>query len=458
MAGGQNRILVVDDEKDIRNLLYEMLTDVGYRVEVVHDAVAARTAVRLNQFDLILLDIWMPGVDGVSLLKDWRSLGLDTPVVMLSGHGTIQTAVEATQLGAYDYLEKPARRERILLTVRNALLDRTKTSILPVAKPDSSSRYTLIGSSRRIQDLRTQIKDISATDSNVLIVGEPGTGKKLVARQIHDSRNHSGDAYVVVNMLGAAKFDFSASHFIENARDGTLVIPDIHASDAITQVKILGLLNQQTSESREEGGSSAPRWVVTAAPSIVKAVENGRFRADLYYRLSELVVHVPALREYAEDIPELVGFFTDLLSHKEVLPYKQVTTSALNSLRNHSWGGNIRELKSVLRQSLAIGSNDSITGADIDPLLVSIRSPDSPPAVEATSDWNAGFDLPLREAREQFEREYLLHNLKQCDSYVALSKKTGLHRTSLFRKLRDYGIEVTPGSEFATDSGGGETT
>ena len=436
-------ILVVDDELDIRELVADILGDYNYAVTTAHDASAARTAVRLEKFDAILLDIWLPGTDGITLLKEWTSnKEFKTPVVMMSAHGTVQTAVEATQLGAYDYLEKPVSAGRLEITLRNAVNSVSPTPSVGESISKTSPEISIVGTSEVVDTLRRQIEAVALEPSNLLIVGESGSGKRTLAYMIHNA-SKAGDApYVVVDWLVSELDDRAVSDLLAEASGGTLLVPDIHLYDGHHQNKFLGMLNCH-STSINADTQTRTRLIATATDRIASAAKRGEFRSEILHRIGELRVEVPSLQEYREDMPALVGYFTDMLNHKEDLRYKKFTTAAINKLRNHSWGGNLAELINVLRQALIAGENDTIDDIDIEPLLIEgVNDVDSHSLKE---EENYYYLLPFREARNQFERAYLLQNLKRTKSYAEMAKLTGLHRTSLFRKLKEQGIDVAPG-------------
>lgn len=440
----KKRILVVDDERDIRELIADILSDYDYAVTTVHDAAAARSAVRLNHFDAILLDIWLPGTDGITLLKEWSDRGdFDTPVIMMSAHGTVQTAVEAVRLGAYDYLEKPVSAGRLEITVKNAMRTGTVKSSPVEAGVVNKRELQLVGSSKIMRSLRQQIEVVASVSSNVLIVGEPGSGKRTLARMIHDAQSADGAPFIMLDWLLTDDDSRPISDLLSEASGGTLLIPDLHVYDGHRQNIILGMINTRSEMSAQADSPVMPRLIATVADSVYSAVENGQFRREILNRLGEMSVEVPALRQYSEDMPELVGYLTDLLSQTENLRYKQFSTAALNRLRNHTWTGNLSELITVLRQALVEGDNETIVDTDIEPLLTERAVPQIHTVHRSEDEYY--FALPFREARAQFERTYLLRNLRRFKSYTELAQMTGLHRTSLFRKLREHGIEVTPG-------------
>jgi len=440
MTGSRHRILVVDDEPDIRQLIGQILSDHDYLVTEVHDAVAARTAVRLEQFDAILLDIWMPGVDGITLLKEWRQASMDVPVVMMSAHGSIETAVEATQLGALDFLEKPFSSGRLTVTVRNAVASGGRAETVDTLNLEQQLKKTeLIGASALIKALRNQIRESAENAANVMIIGEDGSGRKTAGRMIHDHRGGVERNLAVLDWLIDPTGGKSIDQFIESSAAGTILIPSLETYDGYSQSRILGLA-QKIEVLKKTSSKRSPKIVTTATAEIYERLKDGQIRGDMYHRLSELIIEMPALRQHPQDIPELVGSMIDEFSQEDGLPYKRVTTAALNVLRNHHWSGNVRELKNVLRQAVLSSSSETVDGVDIE---TQIKHFDAVPTKRVPTAISNELEmvLPFREAREQFERRYLLHNLHNSHTYVEMAEKTGLHRSSLFRKLKDHGID-----------------
>ena len=456
MAIERKRVLVVDDEPDVRLLLGQVLTDFGYVVTEAHDAAAARTAVRLEQFDAVLLDVWMPGDDGITLLKQWKEANMQTPVVMLSAHGSIEIAIEATRYGAYDYLEKPVGAGRLEITMRNAVSKKARRAVSIDSKLKPLVKTRLIGSSVMMKSLRSQIKNVTATEANVLIVGEPGTGKSTVAQMIHEASGNSDDPFIVLDWVAGEGIGTPVSELLDAVKNGTLLIRDLQAYDGFNQSRILGLLNKISSEYSNAGESTKPRVIATTSPIIKAKLESGQLTPEVYYRLSNLTIEVPALRQHPEDIPELVGYMSDQFNQRDNIQYKRVSTAALNSLRNHDWPGNVQELKSVLLRAILMRHDETITSTDIESLLehVYIVNTDNDAGMENGAIW---FSLPLRDAKDQFERDYLIHNLKQYNTYTETAKSCGLHRSSLFRKIREHGIKIVPGGDFEGDEANEES-
>ncbi len=444
-------ILVVDDEPDIRTLVQEILSDEGYDVDVAADATSARESRRLRRPDLVLLDIWMPGEDGISLLKEWQDGGgITCPVIIMSGHGTVETAVEATRLGAYDFIEKPLTLAKLLLSVRRALeADQAQRQNLDLE--DLAYVSEPIGSSVAMQQLRAQARRIAQHDSWVLITGEPGTGKETIARYIHSLSPRSDRPIVsmtaaglareesLAELLGSETSELVQHGLLEQANGGVFFLDEVADMDLQAQGRLLSALEGQT--FLRIGGThpvtADVRVMAASQRDLQQEVQAQRFREDLYYRLNVVPLRVPPLREHAEDVPELLSYYADFYCSREGLPYRRFAIAAQNRLRHYSWPGNTRELRNLVQRLLIMGSSEQITSEEIE-LALGQRS-------EQRNDepqWQHNvFELPLREAREEFERNYLLHQLKQCRGSVSrLSQKVGMERTHLYRKLRALGI------------------
>ncbi len=444
-------VLVVDDEPDIRELVREILEDEGYEVAVAEDATAAREALRSRRPDLVLLDIWMPDVDGITLLKEWSREGeLPFPVIVMSGHGTVETAVEATRLGAYDFLEKPLSLAKLLLTVERALeteqLRRENVGLRRRAQPVSEP----IGRSPVMQQLREQARRLAAHDAWALIGGEAGSGKRTLARYIHllSARRQgpfvelAGSALArdraAAELFGVESADGIHYGALEQASGGVLFLDEVADIDPETQARLLNAL--ETQSFVREGGLEPVRVNVrvlaASSRDLAAEVAAGRFRQDLYYRLNVVPLVVPPLREHCEDVPELLAHYVDQFVSQDHLPYRSFSVAAQNRLRNYSWPGNVRELKNLVQRLLILGSGERI---ELEEVEAALRS--TTPAGEAAPV--ALFELPLREAREAFEREYLRQRLEACGGSVGrLAKLAGMERTNLYRKLKALGISV----------------
>lgn len=443
-------ILVVDDERDIGALVQEILEDEGFEVVVAESADAAREARRARKPDLILLDIWMPDTDGITLLKEWsENSGPDTPVVMMSGHGSVETAVEATRLGAYDFIEKPLSTAKLLLTVRRALETAQLRQENIGLMRDTQAVSEPAGHSILMQNLREQAKRIAKHDTPILIIGESGVGKQVLARFIHEHSPRKTGPFVRVPMAGLTNANSAAELFgledgervhygsLEEANGGTLFLEDVVDMDSTTQARLLSAIQHQ-SFLRVDGVEPIRinvRIIAATSRDIVKALKSGQLRDDLYYHLNVVPIEVPSLRNHREDIPELVEYYVDVFANKENLPYRRFTVGALNRLRNHSWPGNIRELKNVVQRLLILGSGGDVETDEIDAAMANAVSQQRGGELE-------GLDLPLKAARERFERAYLERQLRIAGGNVSqVAARAGLERTHLYRKLKSLGID-----------------
>jgi len=444
-----SHVLVVDDEGDIRTLIDEILSDEGYEVTVAADAAEARSARGQDKFDLVLLDIWMPDTDGISLLREWSEHGdLDCPVVIMSGHGSVDTAVEATRLGAFDFVEKPLSLAKLLRTVERAL-DASKKqggstrSVLP-------SLLTPVGRSPLMKNLREKVQQIASHDSPILLSGEPGTGRGAFARYIH-ALSPRADA-PLVSLLAASLTDSNSeqqllgsehggdvhSGYFERAKHGTLIIDELTELCDQAQKLILSVLEQRQfirSGGREPVKLQA-RILATVKADYQHAIDSGKLRRELISNLNTLTLSVPPLREYAEDVPELLSFYVDKLIDSEGQSFRRFSVAAQNRLRNYPWPDNVRELKNLVRRLLLTKSEEEITLEEIEREINSASDSDEPLVKQDL------LSLPLREAREQFERAYLQQQLVLCNGKVGkLAQRVGMERTHLYRKLRSLGVD-----------------
>lgn len=442
-------VLVVDDEVDIRALIQDILTDEGYGVSVAADAAEARLARSKRKFDLILLDIWMPDTDGITLLREWSEGGdLNCPVVIMSGHGTVDAAVEATRLGAFDFVEKPLSLAKLLRTVEGALesvgkQSRAASSLLP-------SLLAPVGRSAAMKALRERVQHYASHDGSVLISGEPGTGRGAFARYMHALGRRAdepltsltaasvSEANVEEQLLGREHGGEITAGIFERASGGTLVVDELADLSPAAQKILLGVL--EDGRLTRVGGSQAvkvdARIVATVSADFEAQIEKGALRRDLVAALSVLSLRVPPLREYSEDVPELLAYYVDKLVDAEGLTFRRFSVAAQNRLRNYPWPDNVRELKHMVRRLLLSGRSDDISLDEVE-LEISAISPIVGSLVK--QDLLA---LPLREAREHFERSYLQQQLVLCEGKVGqLAKRVGMERTHLYRKLRSLGVD-----------------
>ncbi len=443
-----SRILVVDDEADIRGLLKEILSEEGYEVEVAADAGQARSS-RANQVpDLVLLDIWMPDTDGITLLREWSATdGYDCPVVMMSGHGTVETAVEATRLGAFDFIEKPLSLTKLLRTVERALDAGRRKRFSE--RPQGSSLAVPIGKSKVTQALREQIQHAAGSSSPVLLTGELGAGREAYARYLHSLSARSSKPFFMVVCAGLrgdpaaalcgserdGKLELGA---LDQAAGGTLFLGGIEDLSGDAQRVLLGAI-EQNGYTRVGGRERQPlnvRWVSSARENFEQRPDTEPFRRDLLAHLNVITLRVPPLREYAEDVPDLLRYYVDRLVDDQHLPLRRFSVAAQNRLRNYPWPGNVGELKNLVQRVLILGAGEEIRLEEIERELAVKQSNDEPLVKQDL------LALPLREAREQFERAYLQQQLLLCNGKVGqLAKRVGMERTHLYRKLRALGVD-----------------
>ncbi len=444
-----HHVLVVDDEADIRALIKDILTDEGYEVTNAGDAGEARAARQDGKFDLILLDIWMPDTDGISLLREWSEQGdLDCPVVIMSGHGTVDTAVEATRLGAFDFVEKPLSIAKLLRTVERAIEAAKRRST--TARKLLPSLMIPVGRSKVMQSLRDKVQQYADHDSPVLLVGEAGTGRGAFARYIHALSDRAQGP--LVNLLSASLTESNAEEqlfgseangevhngYFERAKNGTLIIDELTDLNEQAQKLIISALEQ--GEFVRRGGHEPiklqARVLATTNADYENKIEDGTLRRELVSDLNTLSLRVPPLREYAEDVPELLSYYVDKLVDGEGLSFRRVGVAAQNRLRNYPWPENVRELKNLVRRLLITGTDEEISLDEVEKEIAETARSDEPLVKQDL------LSLPLREAREQFERAYLQQQLVLCGGKVGkLAKRVGMERTHLYRKLRSLGVD-----------------
>lgn len=377
------KILVVDDEASIRRILKEILENEGYTVDTAENGVKALEKVKEENYDVILLDIKMPEMDGVEVLDKIVSM-TDTPVIMISGHGTIETAVDCIKKGAYDFIVKPPDLNRLLITIRNAVDKKNLVVKTRQLKKEVDKKYEIVGDSPAIRQVKEMIDKVAPTNARVLITGENGTGKELVARQLHEKSNRSHAPFVEVNcaaipseliesqLFGHEKGSFTSAHKMrkgdfELANGGTLFLDEIGDMSLSAQAKVLRAL-QENKITRVGGEKEIPvdvRVIAATNKDLKEEIKKGKFREDLYHRLSVIIINVPPLRERKEDIPLLVSHFISLICAEHGRAPVTITDDAVEMLKNFYWSGNIRELRNVVER-LVILSNKKITVNDIE--------------------------------------------------------------------------------------------
>jgi DNA-binding NtrC family response regulator len=420
-----NQILVVDDEVGIRELLFEILRDEGYGVRLAENAQTARSARKEMRPDLVLLDIWMPDTDGITLLKEWAGSGLLTmPVVMMSGHGTIDSAVEATRIGAFDFLEKPISLPKLLATVGKALAGGR-------VLPKTGLALVNLGRARVIQELRQRLEQVSRLHTPVLLIGEPGCGFEVCARHLH-LPNTPWVASEDTEWLATNPFEP-----LNEARDGLLFLPEVAMLSKAEQKGLAQLLGKLEKFN--------VRLICAATGPLPAMVEDGRFDAALYNQLSGLTIRVPAIADHPEDIPDIAGtMLTQLVDANEV-PLRSLTVGALNVMRNLDWPGNLPVLQNVVKTLALTALSGEITGDDVNRVA---REFNLGPREQATTEVGVSLDLPLRDAREQFEKQYFLHHIRREEGNMSrVADRVGLERTHLYRKLKQLGIRPSGKSE-----------
>jgi DNA-binding NtrC family response regulator len=443
-------ILVVDDEADIRHLVKEILQEEGYSVATAASAKEARQQQSTKSPDLVLLDIWMPEVDGISLLKEWAQTGkLKMPVVMMSGHGTVETAVEATRLGAFDFIEKPLSMAKLISTVKNALKNtssKTKQTIHSLIPP----LIEPIGKSEIIKKAREDARKIAEQHASTFIVGESGTGREAFARYVHSLSQEKSGAFVNFipsavapekmreTLFGVESDGNLTPGLLHSAQDGVLFINELEDMSPEVQRLFYGVLEKESFSPVNSDASEnvSFRLISSARPGFEHRVEELNFRSDLLQMLSVLRLQIPPLREYLEDVPSLIRYYVDVMVEEHSVPFRRFSIAAQNRLRNYEWPGNMRQLKNVVHRLLVMAKGNEISPTDVEAVLA------IEPALHTgmmKEDW---LTLPIRQAREAFEKAYLQHQLKLCNGKVGqLAKIVGMERTHLYRKLKTLGIE-----------------
>lgn len=451
-------ICIVDDEPSILNMLSSILEDEGYQVSLAKSGAEALKLIRAELPDLVILDIWMPEIDGLEILKRIRHQFPHLMVVMMSGHGSVETAVKATKLGAYDYLEKPLDLEKVTILVRNALHQRTLEEENFNLRFKVERHFELVGDSRVMETLRQQIAAAAPTNSRVLISGENGTGKELVARAIHLQSPRYNRSFVEVNcaaipetLIETELFGHERGAFtgavsqrrgkFDLADGGTLFLDEIADMSLATQAKVLRVLQEQ--EFTRIGGSKLikvnVRVIAASNKDLRQEIEKGTFREDLFYRLNVLPIEVPPLRNRCEDIPVLVRHFLRVHGEEQGMKLKEVTDGALQVLARHDWPGNIRELRNQVERLMIMVPKPVIDASDVIPFMPG-GSDGAVQRVSALDSYES-----LREARHAFEREYITHRLR--DNGWKVSKTADdlkIERSHLHRKIKLLNVDLRP--------------
>ncbi len=447
------RLLIVDDEKGIRDALAQVFEYEGQEVRVAEDGPDALLVANTFQPDLVFLDVKMPGMDGLEVLA---RLGDESPgslVIMISGHGTIDTALEATRRGAYDFLEKPLDTDRLLVTFRRALELKGLTESMAELRSQVESRYEIVGNSLPIRRVLERVEKVAATDARILISGENGTGKELVARAIHRLSSRSDTVFIEVNcaaipselieseLFGHLRGSFTGAFAdragkFEQANGGTLFLDEIGDMSRDAQAKVLRVLEQGV--LTRIGGSEAVevdvRVLSATNKNLEQEIEDGRFREDLFYRLNVVPISVPPLRERQEDIPMLVTHFSEGMAAREGSAARVFSDAAMERLKTLTWPGNVRELRNTVERLLILSDGSKITSDDVDSLTISrARSVDPGRELLALDNFSA--------FKEEAERAYIVGKLRANDWNVAeTARRIEMPRSNLYKKIEKYGL------------------
>ena len=420
------QVLVVDDEIGIRELLRDILQDEGYQVQLAENAAEAREYRQHTRPDVVLLDIWMPDCDGITLLKEWGTGGMLTmPVVMMSGHGTIDTAVEATRIGAFDFLEKPIALQKLLKTVTAALKHSEQL-------PKSDMSLLSLGKSAVINELRQRLEQVSMSKAPLLLIGEKGSGAELCAKFLHQTNTPW------IELLESQRLANAPLDILEQLREGVLFIPEVSDLDKTQQKGLLVLLAKA-----EKYGT---RVICGTSQPLPDLVAEGAFDNGLLQTLSVSTLRIPSLADHREDIPDLVRAMAFLLVETIASPYREFETAALNMLRNADWPGNLTQLDSVIRNLMQTSLGEKISLDDVNRVMEQF-APLQTAVVEKASSKESVMPLdlnkPLREVRDDFERLYFEHHIKKADKNMSrVAEAVELERTHLYRKLKQLGIKT----------------
>lgn len=442
-------ILIVDDERGIRDTLRGVLEDEGFTTDAVATGEECLKALERRAYGCVLLDVWLPGMDGLETLKQMRAAGADAAVVIISGHGNIETAVRATKLGAFDFIEKPLSIEKTVLAVRNALRQKNLERVNAELVAELNREYAMIGESVAMRALRKQIAVVAPTDGRVLIYGESGTGKELVARAIHAQSQRAGAPFIEVNsaaipeelieseLFGHVKGAFTGATASKKGKfelsDGaTLFMDEIGDMSARVQAKVLRVLEEQRFEPVGSNHSVRVDVRILAATNkqLETEIEQGNFRSDLFYRLNVIPFELPPLRERLEDVPLLVEHFNQRFSTAYGKRPKRFEVDALDALQNYSWPGNVRELRNTVERVVIMHSKVKVGTTDL-PVL----GGEEPPA--------ASFRFPsFKEATDAYHREFIQRKLAEAEGNVSRAAELmGVDRSHLYRRMRALGIQ-----------------
>ena len=460
-------ILIIDDEASIRQSLSGALSDEGYLVMSAPNAAQGVEMIRKNHPDVVLMDIWMPDVDGLTALNEIKQQGFETPVIMMSGHGTIETAVKATKLGAFDFVEKPVELDRILVLVRNAVSARDLIQENQALRKQISLKKPLIGESAGMLQVKELIKRVAPTSGSVLITGENGTGKEVVAQTIHALSSRFKKPFIEVNcaaipeelieseLFGHEKGAFTGAIQLRRGRfdladHGTMFLDEIGDMSLKTQAKVLRILQEQKFErvGGNETHSVDVRVIAATNKDLKQEMGKGTFREDLYFRLNVVRIHLPALRERKEDIAPLTEYFLKEFASQHQKKFREISPAAIALLEKYSWPGNIRELKNLIERLVILQA----PGEELNPITAEELAPHlnegAPITTASFSEAPKGAialstGQSLKDAKADFEREYIVQALKENDWNITKTAQIlGIERSYLHRRIKSFGIEV----------------
>jgi two-component system nitrogen regulation response regulator NtrX len=446
-------ILIVDDEPGVRSALAGVLRDEGYGVDAVDSGEACLERLASQAYDIVLLDIWLPGMDGLATLTRMRERQLGAQVIIISGHGNVESAVRAIKMGAFDFVEKPLSLEKTVLVVRNALRQQQLEAENLALRAKVDAQHTMVGDSRAMVTLREQVTVAAPTNGRVLIFGESGTGKELVARNIHAMSRRRAGPFVEVNcaaipeelieseLFGHVRGAFTGAVAdrrgkFEAAHGGTIFLDEIGDMSLKTQAKVLRVLQEQVMEA--VGGSTRikvdARVLAATNRELPVEIRAGRFREDLYFRLNVVPISVPSLRDRVDDIPILAGHFMAMLAKEYGRRPKVFDADAVAALQSYGWPGNVRELRNVVERLMIMVPGDRVSGRDVlflDQGEMPAAPAGAPPSAMA----------PLHDARDDFERQYILRALAAQQGNISRTADVlGVERSNLYRKMRTFGI------------------
>lgn len=448
-------ILVVDDEVNIRQMLYDILTDEGYEVYLAGEWEEAYKVLMTHKVDVVLLDIWLPNIDGMEILSRIKKDFIEVEVIMISGHGSIDIAVKSIKQGAFSFIEKPLSMDKVLTIVENAFRVKSLTEENEILKSIINKEARMIGDSGSMRDIRAKISQAAQSNARVLITGENGTGKELIARNIHNLSDRRDKPFIEINcaaipenlieseLFGHEKGSFTGAVAqkkgkFELANDGTIFLDEIADMSLPTQAKVLRVLQEM--EFERVGGTRTikvdVRIVAATNKDIHKAIEDKSFREDLYYRLNVIPIYVPPLRERREDIPPLIEYFLEQFAAEQKRPKKIIDREAMQLLTNFDWPGNIRELKNIIERLNIMVIDDTITYQDVREYVPDHKN------IPISNNFDSK-DLSLKEAKDEFEKDFIIQKLQENEMNISQTAKAlNIERSHLHKKIKSYDIKI----------------